>query len=101
MTDSEWVAHLPEVSVLVRVFICVDGSQEIHSTQDPKTLVGFDELLAEKLALLKVANVGARVDNIGWRRASNIFYIHIYNEEFEQYELQLRRGDKSNGVPDG
>lgn len=35
----------------------------------------------EKLALLKVSPVNAKVDGVGWRRRDNILYLHIYESD--------------------
>lgn len=39
------------------------------------------DVLEQKLALLKVAPVGAKVDGVGWRRAENLFYLRIYEDD--------------------
>lgn len=37
--------------------------------------------IEQKLALLKVAPVGAKVDGVGWRRTEDIFYLRFYEED--------------------
>lgn len=46
------------------------------------------KLIREKLSLLKVAPVGAKIDGIGWRRAENIFYLRFYEDEVVIHHLE-------------
>ena len=39
------------------------------------------ELLEQKVALLKVAPVGMRVDGVGLRKSDNLFYLRIYEDD--------------------
>ena len=38
-------------------------------------------LLEQKIALMKAAPVGARIDDVGWRRSETVFYIRIFDHE--------------------
>lgn len=47
------------------------------------------KVIAEKLALLKVSPVGAKVADVGWRRTEDIFYLRIYESDLplgERYD---------------
>ena len=46
------------------------------------------KLIREKLSLLKVAPVGAKIDEVGWRRAENIFYLRFYEDEVGIHHLE-------------
>lgn len=38
-------------------------------------------VIEKKLALLKLAPVGAKVDDVGWRRAEDIFYLRVHEND--------------------
>jgi hypothetical protein len=40
-----------------------------------------NEVLEQKLALLKVAPVGSKVPGLGWHRGKGLFYLRIYEDD--------------------
>lgn len=60
----------------------VDLTSAVPTIQLPK------KLIVEKLSLLKVAPVGAKIDGVGWRRAENIFYLRFYEDEVVIHHLE-------------
>ena len=40
-----------------------------------------NEVLEQKLALLKIAPVGSKVPGLGWHRGKGIFYLRIYEND--------------------
>jgi hypothetical protein len=56
-----------------------DVLQELMSAK-PSIYVPPD-VLDQKLALLKVAPVGTKVNGVGWRRTETIFYVRIYEND--------------------
>ena len=40
-----------------------------------------NEVLEQKLALLKVAPVGSKVPGLGWHRGKGLFYLRIYEND--------------------
>ena len=40
-------------------------------------------LAEQKLALLKAAPVGAKIEELGWRRTEDIFYLRIFKHEIK------------------
>ncbi len=53
--------------------------REIQSAE-PAVYIPPD-VLEQKLALMKVAPVGAKIDDVGWRRTENIFYLRIFEDD--------------------
>ena len=46
----------------------------------PAILVPY-EVLEQKIALLKIAPVGTKIDGVGWHRAIGVFYLRIYEND--------------------
>lgn len=63
----------------VRVVLDSGRVMEFNSAQPEKRL--DLEKIDEKLALLKVSPVGAKLDGVGWRRRENLYYLRIYEED--------------------
>ena len=63
----------------IRMVFEGDVLREIMSAE-PSVYVP-NEVLDQKLALLKVAPIGTKVDGIGWRRTEDIFYVRIYEND--------------------
>lgn len=53
--------------------------REIISAE-PATPVPW-EVLEQKIALLKIAPVGTKIDGVGWHRAVDVFYLRIYEND--------------------
>ena len=58
----------------------VDGRVAEFDSARPEMRLDLNKI-DEKLALLKVSPVGAKIDGVGWRRRENLYYLRIYEED--------------------
>ena len=59
----------------------LDEYGDIEFLDIPRGIEFEDELLAEKLALLKMLDVGGRITEIGKRQSNNVYYIRFFEDE--------------------
>jgi hypothetical protein len=54
----------------------------VHSITSTEPVISVpNKLIEQKLALLKMSPVGAKIDSVGWRRKENVFYLRIYETD--------------------
>jgi len=54
----------------------------IHSITSVEPVISVpNKLIEQKLALLKMSPVGAKIDSVGWLRKENVFYLRIYETD--------------------
>jgi hypothetical protein len=69
----------------VRIRIVQGDVADINMSSPKRAMTpALVDAIQEKLAILKVAPVGVRVDGVGWRRTEDLFYLRIY-----EYDLPL------------
>ena len=59
----------------------LDEHGDIEFLDIPRGIEFEDELLMEKLALLKMLDVGGRITEIGKRQSNNVYYIRFFENE--------------------
>ena len=59
----------------------LDEYGDIEFLDIPRGIEFEDELLMEKLALLKMLDVGGRITEIGKRQSNNVYYIRFFENE--------------------
>lgn len=59
----------------------LDEHGDIEFLDIPRGIEFEDELLVEKLALLKMLDVGGRITEIGKRQSNNVYYIRFFEDE--------------------
>lgn len=85
--------------VTVRAEINIDGTGRIGSifgeldAEIPPT----PKLIAERIALLKICDVGAKLNGIGRRMFHSIYYIYLTDVEAKQISEEIKR-DRRNAV---
>ena len=70
----------------------INGSTEEYAPFPPPS-VALERLVAEKIALLKLAPIGKVVDKVGRRHSETVYYIRIFREDMKRMEkLFIREG---------
>ncbi len=59
----------------------LDEHGDIEFLDIPRGIEFEDELLMEKLALLKMLDVGGRITEVGKRQSNNVYYIRFFEGE--------------------
>jgi hypothetical protein len=59
----------------------LDEHGDIEFLDIPRGIEFEDELLAEKLALLKMLDVGGHITEVGKRQSKNVYYIRFFEDE--------------------
>jgi hypothetical protein len=63
------------------VRVVLDGGYVVQYNSADRTIIVPPEVIEQKIALMKVAPVGAKVDGVGWRRTEDLFYLRIYEND--------------------
>jgi hypothetical protein len=92
-----------EVIATARVEMRTDGSMRLASvfgeldTDVPREQI--PKVIESKLALLHLIDVGSRIDGVGKRQSTGIFYLSFTIEDYEQTIQDLRklRSNARNG----
>lgn len=58
-----------------------DSHGGIEFLDIPRSIEFEDELLAEKLALLKMLDVGRTITEVGKRQSKNVYYVRFFEDE--------------------
>ena len=59
----------------------LDEHGDIEFLDIPRGIEFEDELLTEKLALLKMLDVGGRITEVGKRQSKNVYYVRFFEDE--------------------
>lgn len=63
------------------VRVQLNGHGDIEYLDIPRGVEYEDELLEEKLALLKMLEVGDTITNVGRRQSNNVYYVRFFEDE--------------------
>lgn len=58
-----------------------DSHGDIEFLDIPRSIEFEDELLAEKLSLLKMLDVGGCITEVGKRQSKNVYYVRFFEDE--------------------
>ena len=87
--------------ITVRAELNANGSGRLNSIygEFDAEIPPTPKLVAERIALLKMCDVGARVDGVGKRQSELIFYLHFTSDESKRVteELQSARRNAVDG----
>lgn len=63
------------------VRVQLDGHGDIEFLDIPRSIECEDELLMEKLSLLKMLDVGQTITEVGRRQSRNVYYVRFFEDE--------------------
>jgi hypothetical protein len=83
--DDSFAAQLQDADSRYRVYWTVrvqfDGHGDIEFLDTPRGIVYEDDVLMEKLSLLKMLDVGQTITEVGRRQSKNVYYIRFFEHE--------------------
>jgi len=59
----------------------------------PPPSAALERLIAEKIALLKLAPLGRVIEKVGRRYSETVYYLRIFPEDMERMEMLFIRGE--------
>ena len=63
------------------VRVQLDGHGDVEYLDTPRGVEYEDEVVIEKLALLKMLEVGDTITNVGRRQSNNVYYVRLFEDE--------------------
>ena len=63
------------------VRIALDEHGKVVYEDCPRGIEYEESVVQEKLSLLKLLDVGERIDTVGIRRNSNVYYVRLFEDE--------------------
>ena len=63
------------------VRVQLDGHGDVEYLDTPRGIEYEDAVVIEKLALLKMLEVGDTITNVGRRQSNNVYYVRLFEDE--------------------
>ena len=78
--------------ITVRAELNANGSGRLNSIygEFDAEIPPTPKLIEERIALLKMCSVGAKVDEVGKRQSESIFYLYFTSDESKQVSEELQ-----------